>query len=99
MRLILLRPDRKDETHRNGNLGGVCQWIESINQTLKGQLHLEYHGASTPTGVSTGIAQRWVSAVGGPHRSRQLVGDHHRRHGLQPRSAAYGRTWWRRTRR
>ncbi|GAB3875719.1 IS982 family transposase [Kibdelosporangium lantanae] len=31
----LLRPDRKDETYRNGNLGGVRQWIESVNQTLK----------------------------------------------------------------
>ena len=37
----LLRPDRKDETYRNGNLGGVRQWIESVNQTLKGQLDLE----------------------------------------------------------
>ena len=30
----LLRPDRKDETYRNGNLGGVRQRIESVNQTL-----------------------------------------------------------------
>jgi hypothetical protein len=36
MGLRLLRPDRKDETYRNGNLGGVRQWIESVNQTLKG---------------------------------------------------------------
>ena len=35
MGLRLLRPDRKDETYRNGNLGGVRQWIESVNQTLK----------------------------------------------------------------
>ena len=34
MGLRLLRPDRKDETYRNGNLGGVRQWIESVNQTL-----------------------------------------------------------------
>jgi hypothetical protein len=30
--LRLLRPDRKDETYRNGNLGGVRQWIESVNR-------------------------------------------------------------------
>jgi hypothetical protein len=36
MGLELLRPDRKDETYRNGNLGGVRQRIESVNQTLKG---------------------------------------------------------------
>ena len=42
MSLELLRPDRKDETY----LGGVRQWIESVNQTLKGQLDLEHqlHG-------------------------------------------------------
>ncbi|HKS47635.1 MAG TPA: hypothetical protein VJT49_21490 [Amycolatopsis sp.] len=33
--LRLLRPDRKDETYRN-DLGGVRQWIESVNQTFKG---------------------------------------------------------------
>ena len=31
MGLRLLRPDRRDETYRNGNLGGVRQWIESVN--------------------------------------------------------------------
>ncbi|MEV6639420.1 hypothetical protein [Amycolatopsis sp. NPDC051371] len=36
MGLELLRPDRRDETYRNGNLGGVRQRIESVNQPLKG---------------------------------------------------------------
>jgi hypothetical protein len=58
MGLRLLRPDRKDETYRNGNLGGVRQWIESVNQTLKGQLDLEDHDARTSAGVFTRIAQR-----------------------------------------
>jgi hypothetical protein len=53
MGLRLLRPDRRDETYTNGNLGGVRQWIESVNQTLKGQLNLEDHGARTPAGVFT----------------------------------------------
>jgi hypothetical protein len=65
MGLTLLRPDRKDETYRNANLGGVRQWIESVNQTLKGQLDLEYHGARTPTGVITRVAQRLLALAAG----------------------------------
>lgn len=59
--LRLLRPDRKDETYTNGNLGGVRQWIESVNQTLKGQLSLEDHGGRTVGGVFTRIAQRLLA--------------------------------------
>jgi Transposase DDE domain len=65
MGLRLLRPDRKDETYRNGSLGGVRQWIESVNQTLKGQLHLEDHCGRTPTGVFTRIAQRLLAMAAG----------------------------------
>jgi hypothetical protein len=57
MGLRLLRPDRNDETYRNGDLGGLRQWIESVNQTLEGQLNLEDHGGRTPTGVFTRAAQ------------------------------------------
>ena len=63
--LRLLRPDRKDETYRNGNLGGVRQWIESVNQTLKGQLDLEPHGGRTPAGVFTRVAQRLLALAAG----------------------------------
>ena len=63
--LRLLRPDRKDETYRNGNLGGVRQWIESVNQTLKGQLDLERHGGRTPDGVFTRVAQRLLAMAAG----------------------------------
>jgi hypothetical protein len=48
-----------------GNLGGVRQWIESVNQTLKGQLDLEDLGGRTPTGVLTRIAQRLLALAGG----------------------------------
>lgn len=65
MGLTLLRPDRKDETYTNGNLGGVRQWIESVNQTLKGQLDLEGHGGRTPAGVFTRIAQRLLALASG----------------------------------
>jgi hypothetical protein len=61
MGLELLRPDRKDETYRNGSLGGVRQRIESVNQTLKGQLGLERHGGRTPVGVFTRVAQRLLA--------------------------------------
>lgn len=61
MGLRLLRPDRKDGTYRNGNLGGVRQWIESVNQTHKGQRDLEAHGGRTPAGVLTRVAQRLLA--------------------------------------
>ena len=63
MGLELLRPDRKDETYRHGNLGGVRQRIESVNQTLKGQLDLEAHGGRTPAGVFTRVAQRLLATA------------------------------------
>jgi hypothetical protein len=65
MGLHLLRPDRKDETYTNGNLGGVRQWIESVNQSLKGQLDLERHGGRTPDGVFTRVAQRLLALATG----------------------------------
>jgi len=63
--LRLLRPDRKDERHKNGSLGRVRQWIESVNQTLKGQLGLEEHGGRTPEGVLTRVAQRILAMAAG----------------------------------
>jgi len=57
----LLRPDRRGEPHRHGNLGGVRQWIESVYDSLKGQLGLERHGGRTPHGVFTRIAQRLLA--------------------------------------
>jgi hypothetical protein len=63
--LRLLRPDRRDETYRNGNLGGIRQWIESVNQTLKGHLDLERHGGRTLAGVFTRVAQRLLAMATG----------------------------------
>lgn len=65
MGLRLLRPDRKDETYTNGSLGRVRQWIESVNQTLKGQLDLEAHGGRTVAGVFTRIAQQLLALAAG----------------------------------
>lgn len=65
MGLRLLRPDRKDETYTNGNLGGVRQWIESVNQTLKNQLDLEDHGGRTLAGVLTRVTQQLLAMAAG----------------------------------
>jgi Transposase DDE domain len=58
--ITLLRPSRKDETKRAGEplLKKVRQLIESVNDTLKGQLDLEQHGGRTCQGVAVRIAQR-----------------------------------------
>jgi hypothetical protein len=58
---LFLRPDRKDEPRRFGNLGGARQWIESIIDTHKGQLRLEDHGARTIPGLITRISQRLLA--------------------------------------
>ena len=60
-----LRPDRRDEPHRNGSLGPVRQWIESVFWTCKGQLALEHHGARTLPGVCTRIALRLLALAAG----------------------------------
>jgi hypothetical protein len=56
----LIRPARAGEKPRPGQrfLKPLRQIIESINDTLKGQLDLERHGGKTPAGVCARIAQR-----------------------------------------
>ncbi len=56
----LLRPPRKGEPERPGSrfFKPLRQIIESINDTLKGQLDLEAHGGHTPTGVIVRVWQR-----------------------------------------
>jgi len=58
--ITLLRPARAGETSRPGErfFKPLRQVIESINDTLKGQLDLERHGGRTIAGVCTRIAQR-----------------------------------------
>jgi len=57
----LVRPDRQDEPHRHGNLGGIRQWIEAIIWSAKDKLSLERHGARTLTGLIARIAQRLLA--------------------------------------
>lgn len=56
----LLRPARKGEPPRPGRqfFKPLRQIIESVNDTLKGQLDLEQHGGRSIAGVCTRIAQR-----------------------------------------
>lgn len=61
LRALFLRPDRKDEQPRFGNLGSIRQTVESIIDTFKGQLSLEQHGAHTMPGLITRIAQRLLA--------------------------------------
>lgn len=81
----LLRPDRRDEPARHGNLGGIRQWIESVYDSLKGQLGLERHGAHTPHGVFTRTAQRLLAlaaaiwhnwAISAPNKRSLTAYDH-----------------------
>jgi hypothetical protein len=41
--LHLIRPDRRDEMPRHGSIGWIRQWIESVNDTLKGTPWRPHH--------------------------------------------------------
>lgn len=58
--VTMIRPAYRTEKPRPGRplLRAVRQNIESVNQTLKGQLDLERHGGRTGTGVLVRVAQR-----------------------------------------
>lgn len=59
--ITFVRPDRRDETRRHGNLAIIRQRIESIFNTAKRQLSLEQHGARTTAGVIARVAQRLLA--------------------------------------
>jgi hypothetical protein len=61
----LVRPDRKGERPRFGKLGGMRQWIESVYDTVKGQLSLEAHGGHIPEGVWARVCQRVLALAAG----------------------------------
>lgn len=76
--ITLLRPSRKDEITRAGEpmLKSVRQLIESVNDTLKGQLNLEQHRGRTTEGATVRIAQRilaMATAIWHNHRTSQPV--------------------------
>lgn len=61
--IMLLRPHRKKEKERYGEpmLKKVRQLVESVNDTLKGQLDLEQHGGRSFEGVAVRVAQRLLA--------------------------------------
>jgi hypothetical protein len=59
--MSLVRPDRRDEAPWHGPIGWIRQWIESVNDTLKGQLNLEQHGGRTTEGLYARITQRLLA--------------------------------------
>ncbi|WP_330321504.1 IS982 family transposase (plasmid) [Streptomyces clavifer] len=63
----LLQPSRKQEKQRYGEpmLKKVRQLIESVNDTLKGQLDLERHSGRTFEGVAVRVAQRVLAMAAG----------------------------------
>ena len=58
--------------------GRLRQWIESVIDTLKGQLGLEQHGGRTPAGVHTRVAQRLVALAAAIWFNWQLGAEHKR---------------------
>jgi hypothetical protein len=74
----LVRPDRRDEPARFGSLRPVRQWIESIIDTLKGQLGLEQHGGRTLAGVQARVAQRLLALAAAVWFNWQLGAAHKR---------------------
>ncbi|MEU9797088.1 IS982 family transposase [Streptomyces sparsogenes] len=85
--VTLLRPSFKREKPRPGEplLKSVRQLIESVNDTLKGQLGLEQHGGRTFEGVAVRVAQRvlamaaaiWHNHKTGAPTTRSLIAFDH----------------------
>ncbi|MEV5297532.1 transposase, partial [Amycolatopsis methanolica] len=59
----LIRPSYRNRQPHPGEplLKSIRQLIESVNDTLKGQLDLEQHGGRTIEGVGTRVAQRLLA--------------------------------------
>lgn len=81
----LIRPDRKNEAHRYGDLGGIRQWVESVFDTLKDQLGLEHHRARSPGGVYAKVAGKLLALasviwhnwrIGAPDKRSLTAYDH-----------------------
>ena len=61
--VVLLRPSYRNRIPRAGEqlLKPIRQLIESVNDTLKGQLDLELHGGRSIDGVGARVAQRLLA--------------------------------------
>jgi hypothetical protein len=74
----LLRPDRRDEPPRFGSLQPVRQWVESVIDTLKGQLGLEQHGGRSLAGVHARVGLRLLALAACIWFNWQLGAEHKR---------------------
>nr|WP_211177151.1 IS982 family transposase [Pseudonocardia acidicola] len=85
--VTLLRPSYRNRTPRPGEhlLKPIRQLIESVNDTLKGQLDLELHGGRSTAGVGARVAQRllaltaaiWHNRATGQPVTRSLIAYDH----------------------
>ena len=85
--VCLLRPSYRNRTPRPGEqlLKPIRQLIESVNDTLKGQLDLELHGGRTIDGVTARVGQRilaltaaiWHNRSTGQPLTRSLIAYDH----------------------
>ncbi|MEU4403036.1 IS982 family transposase [Streptosporangium sp. NPDC023963] len=83
----LLRPSYRNLAARPGEqfLKPIRQLIESVNDTLKGQLDLELHGGRSPSSVAVRVAQRilaliaaiWYNRATGQPTTRSLIAYDH----------------------
>jgi Transposase DDE domain len=83
----LLRPAYRNRAPRPGQvlLAPIRQLIESVNDTLKGQLDLELHGGRSLAGVTARVAQRllaltaaiWQNRATGQPITRSLIAYDH----------------------
>ncbi|MGR7026202.1 IS982 family transposase [Geodermatophilus sp. URMC 62] len=83
----LLRPSYRNRTPRPGQalLAPIRQLIESVHDTLKGQLDLELHGGRSLIGVTARVAQRllaltaaiWHNRATGQPITRSLIAYDH----------------------
>ena len=85
--VVLLRPSYRNRTPHPGEhlLKPIRQLIESVNDTLKGQLDLELHGGRSIDGVGARIGQRllaltaaiWHNRATGQPLTRSLIAYDH----------------------
>ena len=85
--MALLRPSYRNRSPRPGEhlLKPIRQLIESVNDTLKGQLDLELHGGRSIDGVTARIGQRilaltaaiWHNRATGQPVTRSLIAYDH----------------------
>ena len=85
--VALLRPSYRNRSPRSGEqlLKPIRQLIESVNDTLKGQLDLELHGGRSIDGVAARVGQRllaltaaiWHNRATGQPVTRSLIAYDH----------------------